>query len=368
MSFYTPEPPYTHGTLPKVGILLANLGTPDAPTPSAVRRYLKQFLSDRRVVEIPRFIWWCILNLIILNVRPRKSAAKYALIWTAQGSPLLVHTQAQVKALQGELANRIQSPFAVECGMSYGNPSIASAMAKLKAQNCTKILVMPMYPQYAASSTASAFDAVWNTLLHSRNMPEIRTVRSYHDHPSYIAALAESVRQHWAANGQPEKLLMSFHGVPKYTLVKGDPYHCLCQKTGRLLAEKLGLSKEQYLVTFQSRFGAAEWLQPYTAPTLAAWGKAGIKKVDVICPGFAADCLETLEEIAMECKAEFLNAGGTVFNYIPALNERQEWIAALADIAGDHLQGWVSAEWDASAAQLEANKSRELAIAMGSAT
>lgn len=366
MAFYQSEPPFSHGTQPKVGILLANLGTPDAPTSSAVRRYLKQFLSDRRVVEIPRIIWWCILNLIILNVRPRKSAAKYALIWTPQGSPLLVHTQAQAAALQKELASRIQSPFTVECGMSYGNPSISSAINKLKAQNCTKILVMPMYPQYAASSTASAFDAVWNTLLHARNMPEIRTVRSYHDHPAYIKALAESVRQHWATNGQPQKLLMSFHGVPKYTLDKGDPYHCLCQKTGRLLAEALGLSKEQYLVTFQSRFGAAEWLQPYTAPTLAAWGKAGINSVDVICPGFAADCLETLEEIAMECKAEFLSAGGTTFNYIPALNERPEWIAALADIAGDHLQGWVSADWDAATAQAEANKSRELAIAMGS--
>lgn len=366
MPYYLPEPAYTHGTTPKIGILLANLGTPDAPTPTAVRRYLKQFLSDRRVVEIPRLIWWCILNLIILNVRPRKSAAKYALIWTAEGSPLLVHTQKQTALLQQVLSQRITTPLAVEFGMRYGNPSIASAIAKLKAQHCDKILVLPLYPQYAASSTASVFDALWDALIHTRNVPEIRTVRSFHDHPAYIAALAASVRQHWAQHGQAEKLLMSFHGVPKYTLDKGDPYHCQCQKTGRLLAEALGLNSEQYLVSFQSRFGAAEWIKPYTAPTLAAWGKQGVKSVDVICPGFAADCLETLEEIAMECKAEFLNAGGKTFHYIPALNERDESIAALGDIVQQHLQGWIG---DKQAAQAAAEHSRTLAnIMMGKST
>ncbi len=359
MAFYAPEPPHTHGTPPKVGILLANLGTPDAPTPAAVRRYLKQFLSDRRVVEIPRFIWWCILNLIILNVRPRKSAAKYALIWTAEGSPLLVFTRAQAEKLQAELAARFSAPIAVEIGMSYGNPSIASALEKLKAQHCDRILVLPLYPQYAASSTAPVFDAVWAALTHIRNLPEIRTVRSYHDHPAYIAALAESVRQHWAQHGQAQKLLMSFHGVPQYTLDKGDPYFCLCQKTGRLLAEALGLRQDQYLVSFQSRFGAAEWVKPYTAPTLAEWGKQGISSVDVICPGFAADCLETLEEIAMECKAEFLNAGGKTFHYIPALNASPSAITALTDIALQHLQGW-----DAASHRFDANLNRTLADAM----
>jgi ferrochelatase len=278
---------------------------------------------------------------------------------------LLVHTQAQTAALQTELAKRIQSPFTVEFGMRYGNPSIPSAIEKLKRQHCTRILALPLYPQYAASSSASAFDAVWESLRHTRNVPEVRTVRSYHDHPAYIAVLAESVRQHWAQHGKAEKLLMSFHGVPRYTLASGDPYHCLCHKTGRLLAEALGLTGEQTLVSFQSRFGAAEWIKPYTAPTLAEWGRAGIKSVDVICPGFAADCLETLEEIAMECKAEFLNAGGASFRYIPALNARPEWIAALADITESHLQGWVSVEWDAAAAQAEADKSRERALAMG---
>lgn len=341
MTFYHLEPPYTHGTAPKTGVLLANLGTPDAPTPTAVRRYLKQFLSDRRVVEIPRLIWWCILNLIILNVRPRKSAAKYAQIWTAEGSPLLVITREQARQLQIELSSRLATPIAVEVGMSYGSPSISAAISTLKAQFCDRILVLPLYPQYAASSTASAFDAVWRALTHVRNLPELRTVRSYHDHPSYIEALTESVRQHWEQHGRSEKLLMSFHGVPKYTLKKGDPYFCLCQKTGRLLAEALELNQDQYLVSFQSRFGAAEWVQPYTAPTLAAWGKQGVGSVDVICPGFAADCLETLEEIAMECKAEFLNAGGKAFHYIPALNASTPSIMALADVAQQHLQGWV---------------------------
>lgn len=340
MTFYHPEPPYTHGTIPKTGVLLINLGTPAAPTPAAVRRYLKQFLSDRRVVEIPRLIWWCILNLVILNVRPRKSAAKYAQIWTAEGSPLLLHTREQARQLQIELSARLATPVVVEVGMSYGNPSISNAINSLKAQHCDRFLVLPLYPQYAASSTASAFDAVWRALTRIRNLPEIRTVRSYHDHPSYIAALAESVRQHWVQYGRAEKLLMSFHGVPKYTLEKGDPYFCLCQKTGRLLAEALGLNQNQYLVSFQSRFGAAEWVQPYTAPTLAAWGKQGVSSVDVICPGFAADCLETLEEIAMECKAEFLNAGGKTFHYIPALSASAPAISALADVAQQHLHSW----------------------------
>jgi len=365
MPFYQPEPPYNHGTLPRVGILLVNLGTPDAPTPQALRRYLGQFLSDRRVVEIPRPVWWLILNGIILNTRPRKSAAKYAQIWSGEGSPLLVHTQKQAKLLQGYLGLRVQSPFAVEFGMRYGNPSIESAIDKLKAQHCDRILVLPLYPQYAASCTASALDAVWEALQHMRNVPEIRTIRHYHDHPAYIEALAESVRQHWREHSRPDKLLMSFHGVPRYTLDKGDPYHCECQKTGRLLADALELSPEQYQVSFQSRFGAAEWIKPYTAATLEAFGKQGMRRVDVICPGFAGDCLETLEEIAMEGKATFLNAGGQSFHYIPALNEREDWIHALAEITLDHLQGWLDAAWDAPAAQAQADNSRLLALAMG---
>ncbi len=358
MSNYLPEPPYTHGTPSRVGILLLNLGTPDEPTPSALRRYLKQFLSDRRVVEIPRAIWWLILNGIILNVRPRKSAEKYALIWGEEGSPLLTHTKRQAKLLQGFLGN---PNVRVEVGMSYGNPSVESAIARLKAQGCDRILAFPLYPQYAASSSASALDAVYRVLLKTRNMPALRTIRQYHDHPAYIAALAESVNQYWAANGKPDKLIMSFHGVPRYTLDKGDPYHCFCHKSGRLLAEALGLQAHQYQVCFQSRFGRAEWLKPYLAPTLEALGKEKTRRVDVICPGFSSDCLETLEEIAMEGKATFIGAGGGEYHYIPALNERETWIHAMATIARENLQGWL----EPAATPQELDQGRQRAVAMG---
>src|SRR5450830_35148 len=356
---------FDHHHQPKVGILLANLGTPDAPTAPALRRYLKQFLSDRRVVEIPRAIWWLILNGIILNLRPKKSAEKYAQVWTKEGSPLLVHAQKQAKLLQGFLSQRVASPYAVELGMSYGNPSMESAIEKLATQQCNRILVFPLYPQYAASSTASAFDAVWRVLLKTRNMPAVRTIRNYNDHPAYIAALAKSVHDYWFTNGRPEKLIMSFHGVPRYTLDKGDPYHCECHKTGRLLAEALGLSKDQYIVCFQSRFGKAEWLKPYLAPTLEALGKQKTKRIDVVCPGFSSDCLETLEEIAMEGKASFLQNGGGEFHYIPALNEREDWIHEMCDIALENLQGWVSKDWDANASKLAAEQTKVRAISLG---
>ena len=361
MSQFQPEPPYAHGTPPRVGVLLINLGTPDAPTTPALRRYLKQFLSDPRIVEIPRLVWWLILNGIILNVRPRKSAQKYAQIWTDEGSPLLVHTRRQATMLRGFLGARGIS-VEVEFGMRYGNPSVSSAIAALKAKHCDRILLIPMYPQYASSSTASALDAVWETLLHTRNAPDVRTVRHYHDHPGYIAALAASVRDHWKAQGgKPDKLLMSFHGVPKFSLDKGDPYHCECHKTARLLAEALELTKDQYQVCFQSRFGRAEWLQPYFSQVLETLGQAKTRRVDVICPGFSSDCLETLEEIAMEGKETFLHAGGGEYHYIPALNERDAWIQALADIVEQHLQGWAL---KADAAALE--QSRQHALQMGS--
>ena len=356
MSYYNPEPKYEHGDQLKVGILLANLGTPDAPTAAALGPYLRQFLSDTRVVEIPRAIWWFILNCIILVIRPKKSAAKYAQVWMKEGSPLMVHAQKQTQLLRGFLAQKIKSPFVVELGMSYGKPSMQSAIAKLKAQHCDRILVFPLYPQYAASSSASAFDAVWRVLLKMRNMPGIRTIRSYHDHPAYIAALAQSVRDHWKINGKTdfkngEKLIMSFHGVPKVHLTKGDPYHCTCHKTGRLLADALGLSKDEYLIAFQSRFGKQEWLKPYLASTLEELGKAKAPRIDVICPGFSSDCLETLEEIAMEGKEIFIHAGGGEYHYIAALNENDAWIDAMTTIALENLQGWVTLEWDAEQAK-----------------
>ncbi|HEY8354190.1 MAG TPA: ferrochelatase [Methylophilaceae bacterium] len=365
MTYYFSEPHRQHGTTARVGILLVNLGTPEAPTPKALRPYLGQFLSDRRVVEIPRVIWWPILHGIILRFRPRKSAEKYAQVWTDEGSPLAVHTRKQAKLLQGYLGVRINSPFTVEYAFRYGNPSIASAFARLKAANCDRILVLPLYPQYAASCAGSAMDEVWRTLLRTRNVPAIRTVRHYHDHPAYIAALAESVRQHWTVNGEPEMLVMSFHGVPRYTLDKGDPYFCECMKTGRLLAEALQLDQSRYMVCFQSRFGRTEWLQPYLASTLQNLGKRRLGRIDVICPGFSSDCLETLEEVAMEGKAIFQQAGGGEYHYIAALNERDSWIHALTDIALENLQGWVSSDWNPARALDQGEQSSLRAQEMG---
>ena len=340
MSYQT-EPAFAHGTPAKTGILLVNLGTPDAPTAKALRPYLKEFLSDRRVVEIPRPIWWLILNGIILNIRPKKSAPKYASIWTPEGSPLRVHTAKQAMLLRGYLGQRTRAPFVVDYAMSYGSPSIAGALQKFREQNCRRILVVPMYPQYAASSTATVFDLVFGAMQKMRSMPALRTIRNFHDNPGYIKALASNVNNYWMKNGRPEKLVMSFHGVPQYTLDKGDFYHCECHKTGRLLAQELGLKPEQYFLSFQSRFGKAEWLKPYTTATLKDLGKQKTKRVDVVCPGFVADCLETLEEIAMEGKEDFQHAGGGEYHYIPCLNERNDWIHALTDLVMENLHGWL---------------------------
>lgn len=364
MSYLT-EPDFQHGTASKTGILLINLGTPDAPTAPAVRRYLKEFLSDPRVVEIPRAIWWLILNGIILNTRPKKSATKYASIWMKEGSPLKVHTERQAKLLKGWLGERIKSPFQVEVGMRYGNPSIASGIDKLKVAGCDRILLLPMYPQYAASTTATANDAAFAHLANMRNAPAIRTIRHYHDDAGYIAALTHNIHDYWQSNGRPDVLVMSFHGLPRYTLDKGDPYHCECQKTGRLLAAALGLSSEQYRLTFQSRFGKAEWLQPYTDKTLEKLAHAGTARVDVVCPGFTADCLETLEEIAQEVRETFLHAGGKEFHYIPALNARPDWIAALGNIALTNLGGWVSDDWDQEKAAQSLQESAQRAANLG---
>jgi len=341
MARYWPEPAYTHGTASRTGVLLVNLGTPAAPTAAAVRPYLKQFLSDPRVVEIPKLAWWPILNGIILNVRPRKSAEKYASIWMEEGSPLQVHTERQAKLLAGYLGDGGARDVQVDWAMRYGSPSIPEVLGRMKAEGCSRILVVPLYPQYAASTTASAMDEVATCLTHWRNLPEIRFVRNFHDHPGYISALAASVRDHWIKNGKPDKLVMSFHGVPRRSLELGDPYHCECQTSARLLAAKLELPPERWQLTFQSRFGKAEWLKPYTQPTLEALGRAASGRVDVICPGFPADCLETLEEIAMECRAAFLGAGGKSFHYIPCLNERHDWIVALADIVRGRIADWL---------------------------
>ena len=313
-------------------VLLVNLGTPQAPTAQAVRPYLKQFLSDPRVVEIPRLVWWLILNGIILNTRPRQSALKYAAIWTPDGSPLKVHTERQAKLLRGLLGESGRKDVLVDYAMRYGQPSIASALDRLKVQGAKRITIVPLYPQYAASSTASVFDDVATWMQCTRDVPELRLVHSFPEHSGYIAALAASVREHWQAHGRGERLLMSFHGIPKRSVDLGDPYQAECQTTAKLLASELQLKEQQYAITFQSRFGAAAWLQPYTQPTLEQLAKDGVARIDVICPGFAADCLETLEEIGMECKTAFLANGGKEFRYIPCLNERPDWIRALADI------------------------------------
>ena len=340
---FTTEPIFQHGdttkTTPRTAVLFCNLGTPDAPTAPALRRYLAEFLSDHRVVEIPRLLWLVILHGVILRIRPKKSAAKYASIWMPEGSPLKVWTQRQAGLLNDELAkmgHQVQARYA----MRYGNPSIASQLDALKADGVTRVLIMPAYPQYSATTTASVFDAVYTWAAKVRRLPEFRFVNHYHDDPGYIAALAASIQAYWAANGQADKLVMSFHGVPERTLQLGDPYHCECYKTARLLAEKLGLAKDRYQLTFQSRFGKAKWLEPYTEPTLIKLAQAGVKSVDVVCPGFTGDCLETLEEISMEARETFLHAGGEKFSYIPCLNDSPAWIAALASISAQHLSGW----------------------------
>ncbi len=354
------EPERPHGAAPRTAVLVCNLGTPDAPTPAALRRYLGEFLSDPRVVEIPRLLWWPILHGIILRLRPAKSARKYATVWTPEGSPLLVWTDKVAKMLRGYLGERGHD-VTVRFAMRYGNPSMASVLDELKAQHVTRILVLPLYPQYSGPTTASVIDALGNWARRVRTLPELRIVNHYHDDPGYIGALARSVTEHWQSHGRPDKLVLSFHGVPKRTLLLGDPYHCECLKTARLVAQQLGLGADDFVVTFQSRFGKAEWLQPYTEPTLIELARRGVKRVDVMCPGFAVDCLETLEEIGVEVRDAFLRAGGKEFHYLPCLNARHDGLVALTDVAIRHLQGWDTSR-QADSSELDAQRARALAI------
>jgi ferrochelatase len=333
------EPEHHHGGQSKTAILFVNLGTPAAPTAAALRPYLKEFLWDPRVVEIPRALWWLILHGIILPFRSRSSAKKYAAVWTDEGSPLKVHTERQAVLLRGYLGERGHR-VEVAHAMRYGGPSVAEVLQGFKNAGCDRVLVVPAYPQYSGTTTASIWDAVFAYCERTRNVPELRLLKHYHDHDAYLSALEKSVLAHWHAHGRGEKLVRSFQGVPKRTLLLGDPYYCECQKTARLLAGRLGLAPESYLVTFQSRFGKAEWLQPYTAATLVALARQGVRRVDVMCPGFTSDCLETLEEINMEVRQDFLTAGGKEFHYLPCLNESPDWIAALAEIVEGQLAGW----------------------------
>lgn len=325
---------------PRVGVLLVNLGTPDDASPAAVKRYLREFLSDRRVVEIPQLIWQPILRGIILNTRPKKSAANYAKVWdhAAGDSPLRVITRAQAEALQAALPE-----VTVDWAMRYGNPSMPERLAALKEAGCTRILVAPLYPQYSAATTATVMDAAYDVLKRWRWQPALRTLPPYHDDPAYIEALAASVQAGLAElDFEPELLLASFHGMPERTLALGDPYHCQCQKTARLLTERLGWPAERLRLTFQSRFGRAEWLKPYTDPTLRELPGQGVRRVAVIAPGFAADCLETLEEIALQGRESFEQAGGERFAYLPCLNASSVGIDMLRTLVSRELEGWVT--------------------------
>ncbi|HOV05076.1 MAG TPA: ferrochelatase [Kaistiaceae bacterium] len=326
----------------KVGVLVVNLGTPDGTGYWPMRRYLKEFLSDRRVIETPRAIWWPVLNLVILTTRPGRSGKLYEKVWNRERneSPLRTITRAQGEKLGERLAGN--AGVVVDWAMRYGEPSIASRIAALTAAGCDRLLVVPLYPQYSATTTATVNDAAFDALKAMRWQPALRTVPAFHDDPAYIGALAASTRRHLdSLDFEPEVLIASFHGLPKAYFDKGDPYHCHAMKTGRLLAEALGWPAERFEVTFQSRFGPAEWLKPYTDETLKSLAASGVRRVAVTTPGFVADCLETLEEIAGENREVFLHAGGEKYAAIPCLNDSDEGMAMIEAIVRRELSGWV---------------------------
>jgi ferrochelatase len=351
---YQGNPSFSHKQHDKIGILITNLGTPDAPKKADLKRYLREFLWDPRVVEIPRLLWWMILNLVILTIRPRRSAKAYSTVWTERGSPLLFHTQDQANALRTKLQQKHGETIVVDFAMRYGSPSVDSVIETMLKQGVRKLLVLPLYPQYCASTTASTFDAVATSFAKKRLIPELRFVNHYHDFPLYIQAVADKIRQHWQENGRADKLIFTYHGIPKRYLLNGDPYHCECYKTARLLAENLGLTKDEYLVSFQSRFGREEWLQPYTDKTLMALPQQGVKSVQLVCPGFSADCLETIEEIGIENRDYFMQAGGERYEYISALNAESNHIDMMAALVEQHTHGWCG--FDETAQRVELAK------------
>jgi ferrochelatase len=331
---------FAHDRTPATGVLLVNLGTPNAPTPAAVRRYLAEFLSDPRVVELPRLLWKSILHGVILRIRPRPVSQAYASIWMPEGSPLLVHSRALTEAVSERFRQHDSGPIHFELAMRYGQPSIEAALNRLRQQNVERLVVIPLYPQYSGTTTATVFDAVSKTLQKWRWLPDFRMPMHYHDHPLYIQAVADSIQKSFHQHGRPERLLMSFHGLPQRLLRAGDPYYCHCQKTGRLIAEQLGLESDEYAITFQSRFGREPWLQPYTDVTLKEWGALGIKHVQIVSPGFAADCLETLEELAIQNNEFFTEAGGEQFHYIPALNASDAHVELMSALIQQEMAGW----------------------------
>jgi ferrochelatase len=336
-----PQPPERSKKPGRTAVLLINLGTPDAPDVPAIRRYLREFLSDPRVVQIPRMLWWPILHGIVLRVRPRKLAEKYAAVWTSEGSPLKRHTARQAQLLRGFLG-QAERGVRVDWAMRYGQPSIPAVLTRLADEGCARIVLLPLYPQTSASTTGSAIDAAFRWAGSARKPLELCAIRGFAREPEYIAALAASVRRHWAVNGRPSssyRLIMSFHGIPAKAVERGDPYRDECLATARLLSDALNLDDETRAVSFQSRFGFMPWLQPYTSEVLENLGRQGIGRVDVLCPGFPADCLETLQEIAIEGKSIFLAAGGREYFTIPCMNEDDNWIDALKTLVLRRLQG-----------------------------
>ena len=339
MPTFIGEKNYEHGSPDTTGILLTNLGTPDEPTAKAVKPYLREFLSDPRVIEIPKLLWQIILRGIILQIRPRRSAKIYSTVWTNEGSPLLAIAKKQLDLVRKNLKSS-HSNSVVELAMRYGNPSIESALLKLKQQKIRRLLVLPLYPQYCAATTASTFDKVTNILQKWRWIPELRFINQYFEEENYIMALSKSIEDFWKKNGKPQKIIFSFHGIPKKYHTNGDPYHCFCLKTTRLVKQNLNLSDDEIMTTFQSRFGRAEWLQPYTSQTLMDLPKEGIKNVHIISPGFSADCLETLEELEEENKEYFIKSGGEKYKYIPCLNDHPSHISMMVNLIYKHTQGW----------------------------
>lgn len=367
---YQSETHFEHGRPARMGVLLTNLGTPDAPTPKALRRYLKQFLWDPRVVEFPRLPWWLILNGVILNIRPRRSAHAYAKIWTDEGSPLLVYSRAQAEGIKQRLEKSCPGSITLALAMRYGSPSVQEGLQVLREAGAERVLILPLYPQYSGSTTGSTFDAIAEVFRQWRWVPELRFISHYHDNPDYIDAMATHIRTHWSKNGRGEHLLLSFHGVPKRYLMAGDPYYCQCQKTARLLAEALMLDQCDWTLGFQSRFGREEWLQPYVDTLLRNWPAQGKKNIDVFCPGFAADCLETLEEISMQNRELFMDAGGHRYAYIPALNDDPVHLDALVNLVLQHAAGWPETDITLNGQTLSTSyeASRQRALAMGAST
>ena len=336
MPRFLPEPPLPYTEQNRTAVLLLNLGTPDAPTAQAVKPYLRDFLSDQRVVELPKLLWQPILRGLILTLRPKKSAHAYEKIWFKEGSPLLVYT-----ARQAETLGKLLPDITVRYAMTYGKPGVDDVLAELKSQGIGNLLVVPLYPQYAASSTGAALDKVFLQLLRQRNQLSIRTVSRFYDDAGYIEAMKKHIQAYWTEHGRGEKLMLSFHGIPQKQYDEGDPYPDECRHTAKLLAEALGLTEQEYIVSFQSQFGKAKWVKPSTQVLFDELPKQGITKLDVFCPGFMADCLETMEEIALMGREQFHAAGGKEYRYIPCLNDSAEWIGALADLVRRNLRGWV---------------------------